>query len=138
MILDQTPVPPAIDKACNAYIYISLIMTEEVKETAGYPANGFKSCCQDSTRSQNYCFNTGHIDDIGILTSTKDGYIFAQEFKFGDSYGIVTEIYYGWNGGYPYMKAPLYGAYSNLPASSSFVKVIDDSHDPNFVHDVEK
>ena len=135
---DQTPVPPSIAKACYVYIYINLEMTEQVKETAGYPANGFKSCCRDSTRSQDSCFKTGPNGDIGVLTSTKDGYLFAQECKFGNSSGIVTEIYYGWNGGYPYMKAPLYGAYSNLPASSSFVKVIHDSHDPSCVHNVEK
>ena len=43
--LDQDPIPPYITKACYVYIYISLRMSEQVEETAGYPDNGFSSCC---------------------------------------------------------------------------------------------
>ena len=132
---DQAPVPPSIAKACYVYIYISLTMTEEVTETQGYPEHGLRSCCKEETKSNESCFNTGPNGDIGILTSTKDGYLLAQECHVGNSTGLVTEIYYGWNGGYPYKQAPLYGAYTKLPASSSFVKVVHDLHDPNCVHD---
>ena len=48
--------------------------------------------------------------------------------------GVVTEIYHGWTGGYPYHRAPLYGSQSNLPASSSFSKVVTDQGDPMCVH----
>ena len=48
--------------------------------------------------------------------------------------GVVTEIYYGWTGGYPYHRAPLYGSNTNLPASTSFTKVVTDLHDPMCVH----
>ena len=48
--------------------------------------------------------------------------------------GIVTEIFYGWVGGYPYLQAPLYGSVSHLPATTSWVKVIHDDHDPMCVH----
>ena len=48
--------------------------------------------------------------------------------------GLVTEIFYGWVGGYPYLKSPLYGSASRLPATSSWVKVVHDDHDPMCVH----
>ena len=48
--------------------------------------------------------------------------------------GVVTEIYHGWTGGYPYHRAPLYGSDSNLPASTSFSKVVTDHGDPMCVH----
>ena len=48
--------------------------------------------------------------------------------------GVVTEIYYGWTGGYPFHRAPLYGSDTNLPASTSFTKVVTDLHDPMCVH----
>ena len=75
-----------------------------------------------------------------------------------DGKGLVTEIYYGWTGGYPYMKvvqsnkhfllsqwlfstiafqmlqSPLYGVASKLPAASTMVPVIVDHHDPACVH----
>ena len=95
---------------------------------------------------------TGPNGDVGILTSTENGYLFAQECKTreGESgrfpaaellllrdivvAGVVTEIYHGWTGGYPYHRAPLYGSQSNLPASSSFSKVVTDQGDPMCVH----
>jgi len=136
---DQAPAPPSIAKACYVYIYISLEMTEEVTETAGYKANGFRSCCRDIQKSNESCFLTGPNGDISVLGQVEKDkgeklFLFDQECHDGNSTGIVTEIYYGWNGGYPYMKAPLYGAYSKLPASSSFVAVVHDLHDPNCVH----
>ena len=48
--------------------------------------------------------------------------------------GVVTEIFHGWTGGYPYHRAPLYGSQSNLPASSSYSKVVTDHGDPMCVH----
>ena len=48
--------------------------------------------------------------------------------------GVVREIYYGWTGGYPYQRAPLYGSHTNLPASTSFTKVVTDHHDPMCLH----
>ena len=48
--------------------------------------------------------------------------------------GVVTEIYHGWTGGYPYLRAPLYGSQSNLPASSSYSRVVTDHGDPMCVH----
>ena len=48
--------------------------------------------------------------------------------------GVVTEIYHGWTGGYPYHRAPLYGSESHLPASSSYAKVVTDHGDPMCVH----
>ena len=48
--------------------------------------------------------------------------------------GVVTEIYHGWAGGYPYLSAPLYGAMSGLPAATSWARVITDDTDPMCVH----
>merc|ERR1711970_853032 len=138
---DQAPSPPSILKSCYVYIYISLEMTEEVILTEGYKDNGFQSCCRSERQSNESCFLTGPNGDISVLAkSEKDNgqklFLFDQSCRVKNSNktGLVTEIYYGWNGRYPYMKAPLYGAFSKLPATSSFVPVIHDSHDPNCVH----
>lgn len=48
--------------------------------------------------------------------------------------GVVTEIYHGWAGGYPYLSAPLYGAMSGLPAATSWARVLTDDTDPMCVH----
>ena len=133
---DQTPKPPSISKACYVYIYINLDMSEQVTETPGYQSHGFQSCCRDQAHLNDTCFHTGPNGSIEELTSTKDGngYLFSQGCKFGNSSGIVTEIYYGWNKGYPYLKSPLYGAFTKLPAATSFTKVVNDPHDPECVH----
>ena len=51
--IDQMPVPPYIIKACYVYIYIALEMSEAVVETAGYPHNGFSSCCITEMSKEN-------------------------------------------------------------------------------------
>merc|ERR1712055_1223485 len=138
---DQAPSPPSILESCYVYIYISLEMTEEVRLTEGYKDNGFQSCCRSEDQYHESCFKTGPNGDISVLAKSQQDkgqklFLFDQSCRVENSNetGLVTEIYYGWNGGYPYMKAPLYGAYSKLPASSSYVTVVHDHHDPNCVH----
>ena len=92
----------------------------------------------------------GPNGDISILTSTNNGYLFAQECKthsgeqgqyqrrfsweYYASPGGVTEIYQSWAGGYPLLSAPLYGAVSGLPAATSWARVVTDNTDPMCVH----
>jgi len=128
----DTPMAPTITKACFVYIYINLEMSEAVEETEGYPDHGFSACCSTSRSSNTSCIETGPNGSLGLLTSTNTSYLFEQECK--DGKGLVTEIYYGWTGGYPYMKSPLYGVTSKLPAASTMVPVIVDHHDPACVH----
>ena len=47
------PGPPRVVKACYVYIYIALEMSEAVVETAGYPGNGFSSCCISHNSKEN-------------------------------------------------------------------------------------
>merc|ERR1712203_477051 len=93
---------PTITKACFVYIYINLEMSEAVQETEGYPDHGFSACCSTSRSSNTSCLESGPNGSLGLLTSTNTSYLFEQECKEGK--GLVTEIYYGWTGGYPYMK----------------------------------
>ena len=80
--------------------------------------------------------------DIYLLRSARPGRESQVGFTDGELLllrdivvaGLVTEIYHGWTGGYPYHRAPLYGSQSNLPASSSFSKVVRDQGDPMCVH----
>ena len=80
--------------------------------------------------------------DIYLLRSARPGRESQVGFPDGELLllrdivvaGVVTEIYHGWTGGYPYHRAPLYGSQSNLPASSSFSKVVRDEGDPMCVH----
>ena len=78
--------------------------------------------------------------DIYLLRSARpgrDSQAGLQEmeiFSKVDIEGLVTEIYHGWTGGYPYHGAPLYGSESHLPASSSYAKVVTDHADPMCVH----
>ena len=67
-------------------------------------------------------------------TLEKQVYLESIEIYVIVSTGLVTEIFYGWVGGYPYLKSPLYGSASHLPATSSWVKVVHDDHDPMCVH----
>ena len=96
------------------------------------------------------CVMNGPNGDISILTSTNNGYLFAQECKthsgeqgeYQKSFllrelynpGVVTEIYQSWAGGYSLLSAPLYGAVSGLPAATSWARVVTDNSDPMCVH----
>ena len=46
MTSSKAPIPPVIQKACYVYIYIALMMSEQVTETKGYSSQGFSSCCK--------------------------------------------------------------------------------------------
>ena len=46
----------------------------------------------------------------------------------------MASLYLAWEGGYPYTAAPLYGARSGLPASTSWAQVVTDNTDPMCVH----
>ena len=48
--------------------------------------------------------------------------------------GRVASLYLAWEGGYPYTAAPLYGARSGLPASTSWAQVVTDNTDPMCMH----
>ena len=92
--------------------------------------------CQDDS-----CLEEGGPNGYTeLLTSKQDTngtltFLFAQECTtYGGDKGMVTEIFYGWVGGYPLLQAPLYGSTSQLPASSSWSKVVHDDHDPMCVH----
>ena len=75
-------------------------MSQEVVETAGHSTAGFSSCCRDPENAAALaasCRQSGPTGTVGILTSYKAGYLFAQECNTADNKtGIVTEIYYGW------------------------------------------
>ena len=88
--------------------------------------------CRNSHVNREWIFICSGVQDQGGRARQVE--LRDWNFPHCEVSGVVTEIYHGWTGGYPYLRAPLYGSQSNLPASSSYSRVVTDHGDPMCVH----
>ena len=121
-------------------------MSESVLENDQIKDDGFSACCKpydDDDDDDKSCLESGGPNGYTeLLTSSyardnngTESFLFAQDCQTYDGrQGIVTEIFYGWVGGFSYLQSPLYGSKTKLPATTSWARVVHDDHDPMCVH----